>query len=229
VSFTTLGTLSCPDTAGTPFSMGVDRNTTAWVLYSDGKIFNVDINNGLKCTATSFSGGGQGTKMVNFGMGFSTDTVGGSTDTLYIAGGAADTGNGLRSSSTFDTLDTSSMAAASLGSVNGEPELTGNSNAELWGWFPSLTGTAKIEKIDKASGSALVTYEESALGDGSEPTAWAFAFYGGDYFVFLATEDSTTTNVSQINGSNGSVIGTASTNTTIVGAGVSTCAPTVID
>jgi hypothetical protein len=55
-TFTSLGTLDCPaDSLASPFSMGVDRNTVAWVLYNDGTMFRVDINNGLACTETNWA------------------------------------------------------------------------------------------------------------------------------------------------------------------------------
>src|SRR6185503_5370694 len=37
-TFTDLGSLACPASAGgTPFSMSVDRQATAWVLYNNGE------------------------------------------------------------------------------------------------------------------------------------------------------------------------------------------------
>src|SRR5258706_5249685 len=72
-SFRDLGTLSCPS-SGSPFSMGVDRNTVAWVLYDSGELFRVDILNSLACTKTSWASQGG---LTQFGMGFSTDTAGG--------------------------------------------------------------------------------------------------------------------------------------------------------
>src|SRR4051812_49597795 len=40
LTFTDLGTLNCPGTSGdTPFSMAVDRQAQAWVLFASGKIF----------------------------------------------------------------------------------------------------------------------------------------------------------------------------------------------
>ena len=84
-AFTDLGTLNCPAMFGaTPFSMGVDRTATAWVLYDSGELFRVDTTS-LACTATSWS---SELGLFEFGMGFSTDTAGGSTDTLFVAGGS---------------------------------------------------------------------------------------------------------------------------------------------
>lgn len=221
-TFTLVGNLSCPASGGaTPFSMGVDRNTIAWVLYSSGEVFHVDINNSLACTKTSY----HGTALTEFGMGFSTDTVGGDTDTLFISGGT-DAG---ADKSQLAKLDTTSMATTNIAKVTGQPELTGNSNAELWGFFPSDTfgtTTPRVDQIDKTSGSSIKSFKLAALL--GAPTAWAFAFYGGDYWVFLAKDDETTTTVYQVDGSSGSVKSTTPTSRLIVGAGVSTCAPIIL-
>src|SRR5262245_30783611 len=49
-TFMNIGTLNCPaQFLATPFSMGVDRNAVAWVLYSSGELFRVDTSN-LMCT-----------------------------------------------------------------------------------------------------------------------------------------------------------------------------------
>lgn len=221
-TFTTMGNLSCPASGGaTPFSMGVDRNTIAWVLYSSGEVFHVDINNSLACTKTSYSG----TNLIEFGMGFSTNATGGDADTLFISGGT-DPSN---TQSQLAKLDTTTMATTNIAKVTGQPELTGNSNAELWGFFPSDefgTTTPRVEQIDKTNGTAIKTFNLAALK--GAPTAWAFAFYGGDYWVFLAKDSDTTTKVYQVDGSTGSVKSTTPTSHTIVGAGVSTCAPIIL-
>src|SRR5690606_34619826 len=86
-TFKDLGTLSCPAGAATPFSMGLDRNAIAWVLYSDGSLYRVDTTMpNLPCTKSTWAPQ-QG--LTVFGMGFSTDAQGGTEDTLYVAGGAA--------------------------------------------------------------------------------------------------------------------------------------------
>ena len=227
-AFTKIGDLSCPTTGidpntlgdPTPFSMGVDRNATAWVLYSDGEVFNVDTTT-TACTKTSY----HGTNLTEFGMGFSTDAVGGDTDTLFIAGGtSADAAQAQLAS-----FNTSTMATTNIAKVTGQPELTGNSNAELWGFFPSDvngTTTPRVEQINKSTGAAVKTYSLGSLK--GAPSAWAFAFYGGDYWVFLAKDLATTTTVYQVDGASGTIKSTTPTSRLIVGAGVSTCAPVVI-
>ena len=232
-TFTSIGTLACATIDGipiaSPFSMAVDRTAQAYVLYDDGVIYKVDTtNSALPCTQTTYTAQDG---LSQFGMGFSTDTAGGSTDTLFIAGGP---NAGSDTSSTLAKLDVSSMAASPIGTISGSPELTGNSNAELWAFSPQESGTMPtVQQIDKASGSATITYTLPSLA--GQPSAWAFGFYGGDYFVFLAKNSESTSTVYEIagptnmNNTPGSVVGTTPANgLLIVGAGVSTCAPTMI-
>ena len=223
-TFHDLGTLSCPASGGaTPFSMGVDRNAVAWVLYSDGELFHVDTTS-LACTATGWH---SSSGLTQFGMGFSTNMQGGTDDTLFVAGGTMVDGTG---NATLAKLDTGAFTAQTVGSVQGWPELTGNSNAELWGWFPSDqngAGTPRVEQIDKTAGTAIKTYMLPSLQ--GMPSAWAFAYWGGDYWIFLAKDLDLSTTVYQVDGATGQIKGNTPTGSRlIVGAGVSTCAPTVI-
>lgn len=219
--FMDLGQLNCPAGGGaTPFSMGVDRNAVAWVLYSNGRLFRVETTaSGLPCTATSWTTQGG---LAQFGMGFSTDAAGGTTDTLFIAGGSGPT----VPTSTLAKLDTTSFAPSTVGTVQGWPELTGTGNAELWGFFPDTSGS-RIVKLDKANGAALTTYPLADLA--GMPTAWAFAFHGGKFYVFLMKDLETATTVYEIDASNGMQLAyTRTSGRTIVGAGVSTCAPVIL-
>ncbi len=218
-TFTDIGTLACPAGLGaTPFSMSIDRDTNAWVLFSDAKLYKVNTTN-LMCTATTWS---TQLGLAQFGMGFSTETAGGTLDTLFVAGGSGPS----VPTSTLATLSTTNMTASSRGTVTGWPELTGTGNAELWGFFPSAGG-ARIEKLNKATGAALTTFQLPTLA--GEPLAWAFAAWGGDFWVFLMKGTELSTTVYQVDGASGQIKGmTYATNRTIVGAGVSTCAPTVI-
>jgi hypothetical protein len=217
-TFHDVGTLSCASGA-MPFSMGIDRTPSAWVEYDNGKLFHVDVTT-LACTPTSWS---NPDGLLEMGMGFSTDQVGGTTDKLFVAGGLGPT----FPTSTLATVDTGSMAATMLGTVTGWPELTGNGNAELWGWFPDASHP-RVEQINKTSGAAIKTFKLDQLA--GMPMAWAFAFWGGDYWIFLERSTDSNTTVYQIDGMTGAIKGsTPEPNRTIVGAGVSTCAPVVIE
>ena len=226
-TFTDLGTLNCPAMSlATPFSMGIDRNANAYVLYSSSEVMRVDTQT-LQCTKLSYT---VQQNQVLFGMGFSTNEVGGTSDTLFIAGGPD---AGAATTTTLATLDVNTLQVGALGTITGNPELTGTGNAELWGFFPAATGS-RIEKINKMSGAPLQTFGNLNVLNGT-PAAWAFAFWGGDFWVFLAKQPPGIfdppefTTVYQFDASNGMLKGmTPTTNRTIVGAGVSTCAPTVI-
>lgn len=239
--FKDLGTLNCPATSGAqPFSMGVDRNATAYVLYSgvnpltgavtSTEIFKVDTTQaGLPCTKTTFVGT---PAFKQFGMGFSTDAAMGSTDTLFIVGSAG-VGTGQAQ---LASLDLTTFQPSVKGPVTGDPELTGNGSAELWSFSPSdTTGSTdpRITKLDKMTGASSTSYTLTTLK--GIPSAWAFAFWGGDYWVFLAKAGSGPfptpgkTVVYQVDGMTGAIKGMTDTVTrSIVGAGVSTCAPIVI-
>lgn len=221
--FTDLGPLQCPaEFLASPFSMGVDRNAVAYVLYSSGELFRVDTKT-LQCTATTW---GSPNGMLQFGMGFSTDTAGGTTDTLFIAGGS----NPAAGSVALNRVDVNTMQATPLGTITGSPELTGTGNAELWGFFPTTPGSntvPRIDRIEKTNGSSSISFPLNALQ--GEPLAWAFAFFGGDFHVFLMRDTDAATIVYQIDGATGAVEGMTNTQgRTIVGAGVSTCAPVIL-
>lgn len=222
-AFSDLGQLSCPAQLGaSPFSMGIDRNATAWVLYSSGELFRVDTKT-LQCTKTNWM---SQNGLTQYGMGFSTNVAGGTEDTLFICGGASPT----VATSKLNTLDTMTMTATFKGNVTGWPELTGTGNAELWGFFPTVTGVGgipRVEQIDKNSGAPVKTYMLNQLS--GDPLAWAFAFYGGNFYVFLQRSTDLATVVYEVNGTTGAIQTSTNTNTrSIVGAGVSTCAPVIL-
>ena len=61
-------------------------------------------------------------------------------------------------------------------------------------------------------------------------TGYAFAHWGGDYWVFLIKNSEASTTVYQVNGMTGAITSTTpTTGRVIVGAGVPTCAPVVIE
>ncbi len=217
-AFVDLGHLNCPASfGGTPFSMGIDRTATAWVLYSTGELFRVDTTS-LNCTKSTWA---SQSGLLEFGMGFSTDAAGGSTDTLFIAGGSGPT----QPTSQLAKLSTATFQASSVGTVQGWPELTGTGNAELWGFFPDAA-SPRIAKLDKTNGMPLTTYPLSIAG---MPTAWAFAFWGGDFWVFLAKGTETSTTIYQYDAATGMMKSSKpAPGRLIVGAGVSTCAPVIL-
>lgn len=224
-TFTDLGMLKCQPMAGAkPFSMAIARDATAWVLYDSSELFRVETKNDLACTKAAWTPNTQGLR--KFGMGFSTDQVGGTTDTLFISGGFGPSD----STSKLARLDMGTFQPSTLGTVTGWPELTGTGKAELWGFFPGAS--ARIAQLDKASGAALQTYLVPALNDLSDdPEAWAFAFHGGSFWVFLEKNGEDYTTVYQVDSVTGAIAGMTPADDpkrSIVGAGVSTCAPIIL-
>ena len=217
-----LGALSqCPVQSGdSPFSMGIDRDAIAWVLSNAGTLYRIEIQNGLACTNAGMTPNQQGFKL--FGMGFVTNDVGTTLDTLYIAGGE---GPGSGTPATLATMSFPDLIVHPQQQLSGWPELTGNANAELWGFFPDTT-PPKIAKINKATGAEDPSFPLEAL-QGS-PTAWAFAFWGGDFFLFDQTATAPSSAIYRLDPDTGTTDTlVADSGYTIVGAGVSTCAPLI--
>lgn len=215
--------LRCPTKPGffgiepTPYSMSVDRNASAWVLYSSGELFRVDTGKG-GCTATSFQPNQSGFQVM--GMGFVSNAKMSNLDTLYVAGGAGpDTGTASR----LGTVDMSTLTLMPVQQLTGWPELTGTGLAELWGFYPDTT-PPKVARLNKSTGAEEQVFALASLQ--GTPAAWAFAFWGGDFWLFLMRVGDTDTTVYRVNGSTGAMsVALANTGRSIVGAGVSTCAP----
>ncbi len=217
LTFTDIGPLNCPNDISGPFAMAVDQNAVAWVVYADGQLFQVDTSTAA-CQSTTFQVNQDG--LLNFGMGFVFQPSTGD-DTLYVAGGS-----NYFTNPTYSTLATVSfpgLAVSPIGRINaGFPDLTGTGDGELWGFMPSFassSGVAVLDQFDLTTGATLASYSYPALTiNGS----WAMKFWGGSFWIFLGPEvlsaprTAPGTLTTQI----------ANTGRNIVGAGVSTCAPT---
>ena len=130
----------------------------------------------------------------------------------------------IGSGANLGTINTSSLALTSIGGLPGWPELTGTGLGELWGFFPQ-TSPASVRQIDKASGSTSRNFPLSAI-DTTLTQAWAFAFWGGRFYIFIQAFLDTSTNVRRLDPTDGSVTEVVhDSGFRIVGAGVSTCAP----
>jgi hypothetical protein len=216
-TFTDIGKLKCPSSLGaTPFSMAVDQNAVAWVSYSDGTLFKVDTAT-AQCQATSFQAGQHG--ISSFGMGFVFDPLTG-VDTLYIAGGDSASDS---KQSPLATVSFPSLVVTPVGNTDGDPELTGTGDGTLWSFYPSETsptGMATLARLNPATGATLESYTYKDMN--GYANNWAMKFWGGSFWIFLNTSlykvsrDTPATLDPHIINLSGR---------TIVGAGVSTCAP----
>jgi hypothetical protein len=218
-----IGKLKCGHGgAGRPFSMSVDRNGIAWVVYDSGDLFKVNITD-AKCEASGYVPGASGA--FTFGMGFVTDTAGGDSEKLFIA--ANDASNSLHSIDTQNSLSPHKVGTITA-SDDRNPELTGTSEARLYGFYPSSFGTAFVQEINRGNGAPVGKkwlLGSDPLGD---VTAYAFAQWGGKFYIFTTVaenfdENSSVRTVDRTTGQYRTIM--THLPYRVSGAGVSTCAP----
>jgi hypothetical protein len=221
LAFRDVTTLGCRAQSGaTPFSMSVDRQGTAWVLYSSGEIFLVDTTTGV-CESTTWRAGTQGFEV--FGMGFVLREQGDNRDVLYVAGGAED---GIAAgASTLGQMNIAQWSVGEIDALSGWPELTGTALGELWAFFPD-GARSRVSRVSRTTGAEEQSFPLSVIT--GSPNAWAFAFWGGDFWIFYKSSDDDSSKVYRLRPQDGSVSEViADSGRYIVGAGVSTCAPII--
>ncbi|AKT38487.1 hypothetical protein [Chondromyces crocatus] len=211
------GTLNCPAGGASPFSMGVDRQGTAYVVYNNGQLFRASIFD-ASCETTPFLSGQHGFTL--FGMGFATDGAG-PEESLYVAEISFQApSRGLA------TIDTQTFELTPIGPFSQNPgnaiEMTGTGDGHLYGYFINSNGTGgHVVEIDKQTATILSSVPLSA---GASSGSLAFAFWGGDFYTFTSIGPNAT-RVTRYNPADGSTSDFAEIPAVIVGAGVSTCAP----
>ncbi len=219
-TFKTIGTLACSTSFGaTPFSMAIDRFANAWVLYNDNSLYKVSTVD-ASCEPTAFETGQHGFDV--FGMGFASDAAGSDAETLFVS---QNNGTGSQDS----TLGSIAFPSLVLSVVNdlpsgiGSAELSGNGLGELWGFFPEGDLVARIDK-----GNATVSNQIPLPSSTIVPNAraWAFAFWGGSFYLFYMSQDDSSSNVYRVDAVGNLETLLSDTGWTITGAGVSSCAPT---
>ncbi len=210
--------------------MAIDRDAVAWVNYvtndifdSAGAIYRVSTAD-ASCTSAAPIPLPSG--WFRLGMGFSTASATDTTETLFVTA----TGDPLTGASAgLGRIDPRALTGMPIGSFTGalrgqNAELTGTGDGRLYGFF--TTTPVQVAQIDKSTGAILDT---QALRGVETPQAWAFSFWGGDFYLYTAPAASAgrTSNVTRYRPSDGSVDPSYMTDIgfRIVGAGVSTCAP----
>ncbi len=217
--FTLVGPLQC-NTSMQPNSMAIDRSATAWVNYVQNDGF-VDTAGAIYRVSTSDASCEPAPAVtlppgwLRMGMGYATDAADGVAETLYV---------------------TSINSAAGLGRIEGaqvvplgpfgspfdgaSAELTGTGDARLYAFFTSVP--VEVAELSKAAGQVM---SHTPLPSVEVPNAWAFSFWGGDFYLYTAALGNSRVNRYRPSD------GTVDTNYMvdvgfrIVGAGVSTCAP----
>ena len=219
-TMTKVGTLGC-QTSMQPNSMAVDRNAVAWVNYvqsnglsdSAGALYKVSTAD-ASCEAAPAVNLSNGWFRV--GMGFSTNGADTTDETLFVTGiGAGGLGR----------VDADAATVTFIGNFTGtfagqNAELTGTGEGGLHAFFTTIP--VQVAELDKSSAAVL---NPAPLNSVEFPNAWAFSFWGGDFYLYTASLGNSRVNRYSPVG------GTVDTNYVtdvgfrIVGAGVSTCAP----
>jgi hypothetical protein len=222
LSFTKIGALGCQAGSATPFSMAVDRTGIAWVNYSDGSLFRVSTADAA-CEKTSFKGPAGFT---TFGMGFSTDGSA-AGDSLFVIG--CQVGEGVEKGFGLGRIDTTTLTATTIGTLGANMagkcgELTGTGDGRLYGLFAGVPAT--LGKIESATSNTTVEKSLASVKTDAD-SAYAFSFWGGDFWFYTARDQASSKVTRYKAASDGTIADVVpDVGFTIVGAGVSTCAPT---
>jgi hypothetical protein len=223
-SFAPIGTISCPD-RGQPFSMAVDREGVAYVLFDSSNLYRVSTKT-AECTTTPY----KGTDGILFGMGFVANTGDGGDagETLYVSVGE-EHGEPL-ANGVLATIDTTTFALTPIEAYHPTvrlAELTGTGRGRLFAFQPltAQTSDSYIFEIDPTTAAVIAG---DSLHDLPAGAGWAFGFWGGEFYTFTTPSLTELTSVvHRLDPRTKSLVqvATAPTGDTIVGAGVSTCAP----
>lgn len=219
-TFTTIGTIDCPAVfSAAPFSMAVDRDGIAYVLFNDGELFRVSTLT-ASCKPTGFTNSQAGFSVL-FGMGFSSN-ANDPGETLFVAGADGASTSTPSEIATIDPLTFQLSPVAQMSEYIGEPELTGTGDSRLFAFAPG-TPTSHLAEVDKTTAKVLsdvhLELDQAAI------SAWAFAFWGGDFYFFTSDQAGSSVVHRYTPGGSTKLPVVATTGVTIVGAGVSTCAP----
>lgn len=218
LTYTDIAPLRCP-TSATPFSMNVDQNAIAWVIFGDGHLFHVDTATG-ECIATSYQPNQAG--FFTYGMGSAWDSSTG-TDTLYLSTLFA-TGPAALGKLSFPSLTVTTVGPLSIGDV----ELAGTGDGQLWAFAQARAAgnTAFLARLDPTTARVLERYDLSSV---TSIGGWAIKFFGGAFYLFVGSDiwkvERSSLDPTRPTPSPLPTRVLVSPGRDIVGAGVSTCAP----
>jgi len=215
-AFHQVGLLDCDRQS--PYSMAVDRDGLAWVLYRGGNVYRVSIIDGHCNRDPAYRGSRGGTEL--FGMGFVSDGPKATTEKLFVASSMTP--------AEIAVLDVSKPSpwhtvGNLLGRETSTPELTGTADGKLFAFFPESGHDAFVQEIDRETAQPIGARMPVGSPAG-EINAWAFAHWGGVFYIFVTiANNSSVYAINRKTGAHSLVLDHLPSR--IVGAGVSTCAP----
>ena len=228
-SFEMLGALNCPGLFPGTFSMAVDRTGFAWVQFTAGELRKIAVSDVSKCEDPGYVVGQQG--VTNFGMAFVSNSANDACDQIY---GNTYSGNGPFAEGNkigdFITIDPVNLQLSKLGKTNfdgAEVTGTGDGRAFIFGG----SNPSKLVELDKQDGSTVTVLPLGTLEINTG--GFAFASFAGDFYLFTDSDNDNNSEVTRLdyddsdnNGKQDLTLLTDAAPLLIVGAGVSTCAPT---
>jgi hypothetical protein len=215
-TFEERGKLECPGAGfSTPFSMAVGSDAIARVVYNDGRLYDVRLDD-ARCEATDYQPN-QKPGFRLFGMGYAPDGKG---ESLYVAEISF-----FGPSRGLGRIDTDTHQLSYVGAFSENPgvaiELTPTGKGPLYGYFINRPGPGgTLVEIDTKSGT-IRSARQLAIGTNSP--ALAIAWWGGDFYIFTTVPGGTAVN--RYDPETGVHDIPTTLSQTVVGAGVSTCAP----
>jgi hypothetical protein len=203
--------------------MGVARDGKAWIMFRpDGRIGLVDVNNANACEMTGYDPHQFGFHL--FGMAFASSGPNDPCDHLYLHSFDDVEWSEGQGVGMLGRVDQSTLQVAPVSPIdfNGG-ELTGTGDGRLFAF--AGVPDAKLVEYDKGSGEVVDVIPLAGL---QLTNAFAFAFWGGDFWFFtesggLGTPSKVT--VLDHDGTLGLETLPENAPMRVVGAGVSTCAP----
>ncbi len=210
LTFKSIGVIACPGQS-TPNSMAVTRSGIAFTNFLDGNLFEVSTANAA-CKATTYKANQGG--FMTYGMGYAGVADGG--ETLFVSP------NGKQQSQGLADIDTTAFTInfiAQFQPAQFPCELTGTGSGQLFGFCPNNNGSGSVLVEINPANAKIISSTVLNVGNNQ---SFAFAFWGGDFWIFTGNGDSTVTQYDPI--SKKETIATVAP-IEIVGAGVSTCAP----
>ena len=212
LAYVDVAPLRCPTTS-TPFSMNLDQSGIAWIIFADAQLFRVDATTGA-CSATAYQPNQLG--FSTYGMGSTFDSRTG-VDTLFLA-----------TSSMLGTLAFPSLTVTRVGSFPlASAELTGTGDGQLWAFDPPQGTPAVLARLDPSNARVL---EQYSLPNITSVGGWAIKFFGGAFYIFIGSDiwkvERSSLDPTRPEPTIAPVRVLVTPGRDIVGAGVSTCAPT---
>lgn len=184
-TFELLAGVVCPGLQ-TPYSMAVDRQGVAWILYADdGEVYRFDPGDPGPCSLAGVSAKAAGFSL--FGLSFSPEDAGG-CDRLFLFdysgegpfAEAPDIG-------ALGVFDPATEQVTHLGPTDYDGgELAGTGDGRLFAF--AGVGPAKLIEYDKSDATPLSVLPLDGL---RKTRASAFAFHGGDAYFFTEAVEAT--------------------------------------